>query len=563
MRDIANATTKTKVFIDVEVEHSDGTVKSLEGRCNSLHWGSDIDRKDWWCEMEFVNHPVEHVANNLSLDPLDQNSTMNQDGSAAYKVLLSNWHDVRVKIRKDAGDPWALIFGGQALRVPGAVQMLEGGDKVSFSPVGMSQMYKAIPRLSKWVYEGRDIASLLASILGDSNFKSDRAHVVVENDPLLYVTEYTTGESTTMEVLQAAIKRTGYVLGVKYWASGTAFNDGSGLSTSAEGFFLTLFDPLRVGGTVPSTATTLIQASRTPDATLTGDYVRRIIELDIKDVRTWIEVDYMSAIKGMMQSVIVEDTDAQALYGVPAGDGTRLHRPMRIVEQANSFLDTEGEVTDFAYACLHDTSSPTPDAVIEMPYCWPNPEPHDLIRVVCDDYTIEIGVMSVEHEVSMNNWTGSTTIRGTIDKVIGERAYWIAQDLSEEERNKVRAEWLLGSMSQLGGEEGWGEAEWGAGWGNDEKTTQNLALRSMTHEADDGHFESAVAASWRPCNQWWFDHSEVWVSIGNNARYGVDPYSTTRGSHAMISPVPPGSLIFVKVRHMPINSIDVTGNIGR
>ena len=158
VRDIANATTKTKVFIDVEVDHTDGTTKSLEGRCTKLRWGSDIDRKDWWCDMEFTNHATEHVANNLSLDPLDQNSTMNQNGSAAYKVLFSNWHDVRVKIRKDTGDPWALIFGGQALRVPGAVQVLSGGDKVSFAPVGMSQMYKAIPRLSKWIYEGRDLS---------------------------------------------------------------------------------------------------------------------------------------------------------------------------------------------------------------------------------------------------------------------------------------------------------------------------------------------------------------------------------------------------------------------
>lgn len=562
MRDIANATAKTRVFIDVEVDHTDGTTKSLEGRCYGVRWGSDINRKDWWCDLQFHNKP-EQVSNNLSLDPLDQNSTLNQDGSSAYKKLLSDWHNVRVKIRKDGGDPWALIFSGYAVRVPGAFQHLEGGDNVAFTPVGEAHPYKALPRLSKWVYEGRDAASLLASILGDSEFQSDRAHVVVVDDPGFYVTEYTTGEVTTFEAMQAAIKRTGYILAVRYHPSGTAFNDGSGLSASADGFYLTLYDPLRVGGTVSAAESVLLQSSRTPDATLTGDYVSRVIELDIKDVRTWIEVDYMDSVMGRIRSVIVEDIAAQALYGIPDGAGNRLHRPMRLVEQTNSYLDTEGEVTDYAYACLHDTSAPIPDAVIELPYCWPNPEPHDLIRVVCDDYTIEIGVMSVEHYVGMDNWTGSTTIRGTIDKVIGERAYWINQDMSEEERNRVRAEWMLGSMSQLGGEEGWGEAEWGDGWGNDEKTVQNLALRSMTHEADDGHFVSAVAASWKPCRQWWFDHSEVWISIGNNARYGVDPYSTTRKSHAMISPVPPGETIFVKVRHMPINTIDSTGNIGR
>ena len=564
MRSIANATSKIRTYIDLDVEHTDGTVKDISSRVRSIRWGADVDRKDWWCEMELTNNPDLHVANNLSLNPLDSLSTLNQNGSSVYYPLLSDYHEVRFKLRKDAGDPWALVFQGLAVRVPSAGQELEMADTVSFSPVGMSQLYKDTPRMSQWLYEARDLATLTASILLDSEFQGDRKHIVVEDDPSYHVGEYTTGEVNTWEALQNAIKKTGYILAVKHQASGTPFADGSGGSTSAAGFFPTLYDPLRVGGNLGSADSVLIQDSRALDATLTGDWVKRDVAYDIKDVRTWVQIYYLDRVRGGDKNVIVEDDTAKAQYGVPDGGTGRLHRKMRIVEDKGSCIDTEGEATDFAYGCLHDLSSPTPDVVIDLNYCWPEPEPHDYIRFVGSDFTIDVGVMSIEHILGVDDWIGRTVIRGTINKVIGERAWWIAHEMTDEERNKVMAEWLLGGMEQLGYVEGWGEGDWGdQPWGSGPSLPRNLHLRTFTHQANDGHFVSAVAASWEKCNQWWFDHTDVFVSIGNNARYGDEPYVTTRKTHAMISPVPPGGEVYVKVRYMPINPIGTLGRIGR
>ena len=105
--------------------------------------------------------------------------------------------------------------------------------------------------------------------------------------------------------------------------------------------------------------------------------------------------------------------------------------------------------------------------------------------------------------------------------------------------------------------EGWGVTPWGSGL--QAGVDANLHLRSFPTEADDGHVVSAVGASWKKCDNWAFSHTEIWVSIGSETRFGSEPYLTTTRNYAMISPVPPGKEIYVKIKHIPWQPISTMG----
>ncbi len=533
MRSFTKATNKQAVLLKFEVDHTDGTTRNIADRVRRITVGSDVDRKDWYCRVDLTNHP-----NLNSLDPLDSSSTLNKDGSSVYDPLLERSHDVRAYIRKDAGDSWELAFQGYALGASSHTEV-EMDDTVSFEPYGISSRYKRDQRMSKWVYEGRTIADLTASVLADSEFSGNLAHVVVEDNPNFAIDTYATGEVTTWEALQNAVHPTGYVLACRYKANATAFNDGSALSTSGEGFYPVLYDPLRYG-TGLSAETALVQAARGVDATFTGQFSVRDVEVGIEDVRNFIQLYYYDRTIARTNNIIVSDSTSRDNYGIPSGGTARKYCKMRLVEERGSCIDTEGEAEDYAYACLHDLMDPTPDVRITIPYVYPNAEPHDYIRFVGNDYTIDVGVMSVEWTFDVENQVGQTIISGTVNKVIGERAYWLGQDLTEEERQARYQAWLLGAMEKL-------------------PTPSGLHLRTFVTQGDDGTWVSAVHASWNACRSWQFDHTDVWASIGREGRWGSAPYTQTRKNYAMISPVPTGAQVWVRVKHIPWNPINDQG----
>ena len=98
----------THIKFRVQVWHDDGTVVDLSDRVISGPTRSgNIDTADWDCQMTFDNSK-KWIAGNQSLDPLDELSTLNQDGSGALDPLLSENHEVQVDV--DTGSGWTVFW---------------------------------------------------------------------------------------------------------------------------------------------------------------------------------------------------------------------------------------------------------------------------------------------------------------------------------------------------------------------------------------------------------------------------------------------------------------------
>ena len=582
MRSIAKADDLLWTLWKVEIDHNDGTTVDISDLVYSISITGGIDKDGESISMGIRNHR-DWVEDNLSLDPLDPNSTLNQDGSGNYDPLLGCRHEVRVYIRKDAGDSWALRWQGFATSVPGVVRQVSYDDTISFQPFNITHLYKSDQRLSRWVYEDRTLNSMLPSILLDSGFKGDRGHVVIEDDPAKGIESYTTEEVMCWNAMKDAVESTGYIFAARYQTAGTAFNDGSGLSTTEEGYFLTLYDPIRVAGTTTwsdsaayavgdrvyysgivyhcivansdkqppnstywevgiSDATSLVSSQRPIDKTFTQDFSYRRINYDVSDVRSFVQLVFEDRNNGGARRTVEVESDATRLkFGIPAGDGTKLHIKMRIAELRGSCIDTEAEALDYGYAALHDLSDPSPDCEIRLTYFFPDVECHDWYRFVEDDYTVDVGITGYTLKADVNNPIGSTVLKGTVDKVIGRRDSLLGKDMTEEERQRRSLGFFRGSPEQLAQPTG-------------------LTLRQTTIYDDEGEAVPIIVASWDRCEAWWYDHTEVWVSHGTETLFGSDPYSITTKTHATITGGVKGKRTYVYVVHVPWRPIGPEGH---
>jgi len=452
-------------------------------------------------------------------------------------------------------------------------------DTITFKPYGITHLYKADQRLSKWDYRDRTLNSLLPSILLDSGFKGDRGHVIIQDDPAKAVDTFISEEDSAWDVMSEAVEETGYILASRYAAAGTAFNDGSGLSTSAEGYFLTLYDPIRVAGASTwdvgtayaigqrvyysgvvyhciaantgvqppnstywevgvSSATDLVATQRPIDATFDQEFSARKIDANLDDVRTLIEVTYhdRNTAEGELKSVVVSSESSRLRHGIPAGDGTKLHVKMRLAEQRGTNVDTLGEATDFAYAALHDLQEPSPDGEVTLPYFYTYVKLHEWYRFIEEDYTVDLGITGYSLVATADNPVGKTTLKGTINRVIGRRSSLLAKDMTEETRWTNRLDFLMGAQEEL---------------------PIPTGLTVTAHPINSTMCELAI--SWHQCNAWWFDHTEVWLSRGTETRYGADPVTITTKNHVRIGPYPVNETYYVKVRNMPWKRISQSG----
>jgi len=499
----------------VRVWHDDDAVVDLSDRVAAgPTLDGDIDSADWDCEIVFDNSKA-WIAANLSLDPLDELSTLNLDGSSALDPILSENHEVQVDI--DQGSGWEVFFQGYAGSDVDSVVLSEKRHTVTFRPTGVTMPLREHNRMQKLKYVDRDLAtSLLRSILLDSGFLGKLSHVVVADDPLLQVDEYITRETTTWKVLQDAVAVTGFILASRYHAASTAYNDGSGESTPEDGFYLTLYDPLR--------------SKTVADHTWTDECVRRRVNYSIDDVRTWVQVDFQLSNGARKQTSPTMDEDAREKFGIPAGDGTKLHHKMRLVE--DGLINTLTEANTYQDFALHDLSTPSPDTIIEIDELYTDADIHDLIEFQFEDYTIEVGVTGVSHDLSPDKPRGETTVRGIIGKVIGLRNYWLGQELTEEERARRRQLWLEGGMVQLA-------------------APTILSRRRYTYQDAEGTTHSAISLHWTKPKEWWFGYTGIFLSRRTNDNYGTEPVLTTRHSYATIEGLPPGETVYIKLRNFP------------
>lgn len=540
MRSITNAKQLEPILPKVEIYYDDGTSETItsgDKRLFELSWGTNIDEDDWHCSMQLRNHE-DFVKNNKSLDPLDSLSNLNKDSSDNYDPLLSNNHKVEVSISKDDGSTYDLVFEGLAGHGLDTTKVIERNDTVSFKPYGLSQALKEDQREVVRTYEDRDLAtSLLRSILIDSGFTAGRySHVVVQDDPSKQVPEFVAEKEKTWKLLQNAVQSTGYKLAFRYHASGTAYNDGSGESTPADGFYLTLYDPNR---------NISDPANRTLDATYGDKLTARKIDYSIDDVRTSVKVCYQSSITGASKCITpVTDEDARQSYGIPILDTSqdKKHRPMTLAESDSSLIDTGAEAVSLANYALHDVSSPAPTSSVEIDQkIWPDVEPHDYVKYEADDYDIKVGTVSVEHDWSNEDRYGSTMVKGNVSKVIGTHTFWMAHELTEEEQRARRQKKIRGAIKQL-------------------PDPQLIDVTSYPAQGNDGRTVSALSVRWKRVEAWWYGGSKIWIKDLTDKESWVLRKTVRDGSHTIIKPVEPGHEYEVRIQHIASANISPQGD---
>jgi len=501
----------------VRVWHDDDTAVDISDRViRGPVLRADIDTADWECEMTLDNS-FTWIKQDLSLDPMDQLSTHNLDGSSVYDPLLSENHEVQVDI--DQGSGWEVVFQGHCGAPVRGASSINKRHSIRFAPFGIVMSLKEDDRLTKRVYKDRDLAtSLLTSILGDSGKLGKLAHVVVLDDPSAQVTEYTTKEGSVWDALQAAVAPTGYILASRHHAASVAYNDGSGESTPSEGFYLTLYDPVRDKSVV--------------DYTWTDECEQRTVDYSISDVRTKVRVAFELSNGAQRFTSFAIDDAARAKYGIPAGDGTKTHRLMQLVEGNNSPVRTLAVAEAYRDFALHDLSAPTPNMGVSLDVLWTEPILHSFVEFQFEDYTAQIGITSIEYDLSADKWGGRTTFTGAVDRVIGLRNYWLSRELTEEEKARQRQEWLEGGMTKL-------------------PTPVVQHTRRYVYQTREGNTISAMLVQWERVSAWWYGYTNVYVSFVDDKHFSSEPFTTSRNTFVTLEPLPPGVPVYVKLRHFP------------
>jgi len=509
----------------VRVWHDDGTEVDLSDRViTGPVVAGDIDAADYECSITFDN-AHDYVSQNLSLEPEDQLSTLNQDGSSANDPILTENHEVQVDY--DTGSGWVVLFQGYCGADVDSLAVDSKMHTVLFAPFGVTQPIKERDRLVNIVYKDRDLAtSLLRSILMDSGFLGKLAHVVIADDPYLQVTEYITKTGSTWDALQTAIEITGYILSARHHAAGVAYDDGSGESTPEEGFYLTLVNPLR--------------DKTVPDHTWAEECKRRNVRSGLEDVRTSIEVVFELSNGAQKITTAAKDEAARAKYGTPAGDGTKLHRVMRLVLDNNSPVRTLAGAERLRDYAAHDLGSPSPGVAVDLDVLWAEPQLNELVEFQFLDYTMQIGITGVVIDLSPALVGGRTTYTGVADMVIGLRGRWLSGELTEEERQRQRLEWLEGGMTKL-------------------PTPQVLSFRRWAYQTRTGETRSAMSIRWARCKAYWYGYTAVYLSYEDQLHYPVEPTTTSRSSSVTIDPLPHGVDVYFKLRNFPAISMSPQG----
>lgn len=507
--------------VRIRVYYNDGSYADISDRLiRGPKISKDVDSDDWSTSLTFNNNDNQ-VKDDKSLDPWDENSDYNNN-NGEYEPLLAWYHKVKIWAKSVKSGDWNLRFEGFCgsgkvrtwiqvaykndlrggieeltdpvtdedakkkygiwkgdgkrhhrkmrmvekedswINTPGeavkyatfalndlstmkpelsSVRTNERKGEVSFKPYGRGHVYKDDRRLTKYHYQDRDLASnLLRSILLDSNFSGRMARVVIEDDPNLQIGNYPTREGTTWEALQKPVKKTGYKLTMKYWDSGTSYNDGSGEVISENGFYLTLLDPQRDKTTV--------------DHSYTGEIAKR------------------KSSKGRGQTFSIEKD-------------------------------------------IFDKVSL-----------------HDLVEFDGKDYFTQLGVTSIKFNWSPDTPFGKTEISGVADKIIGDRDYWLRRDITEEERNRRRNNFLKGEIEKL-------------------PKPKNLSWRSHVTQSNDGNTVGNLIITWERPNAWWYDYTEIWISVGKKTRFGKQPRVTSAQGRVEIYPFPPGADVYIKAKNVP------------
>ena len=479
MRSITNGQTVTNTLIKLLVQDHGGTWRDITTRAFDLSLDCKIDSKDWALSVTFNNHPSLP-----SLDPLDLTGLHVINGAP----LLGRYHAVRLEISKDGGISWEIMFEGFA--GPDSVEttdIVTQYDAIRAHFSDKSSVLKEILMIEKLQYKDITLPLLLNRVLADNGFTET---VIVRNDPGKIFTQVEVGEAAVWEILQNLVQPTGFILAYTWHINS---------------FQLVLYDPLRT--------------KTIPDGVIDRDFTERRIRTSEATVRTWIKVPFRS-LSGAPKEIVVADDAARLKYGLPI-NGVRLHRKM--ILPIDNLIDTTGEAEIFGNLVLHDVKEPSPSVSVDLTYFWPEPEIHDLLQLVAPDYTILFGVMNITHKIDVENQIGTTSLTGSIDRVIGN--IW---------REDLRLKKIERNVNYLLGD------------GLEPTKVTGLSLSTMWDQADDGALTPAVMARWDRNAEWDLSHYEIWVRRENEMTFSH--HGDSSEPFYVIKPLGAGEKISVKVR---------------
>jgi len=404
MRTMVNAADKSKITPKVIVIDSSGTYRNISDRIHSISYHDDVESDSCSVTIQIKNHANAYVdvTPNVNLDPLDEDSDLNKV-SGVYNPLLARSHEITIEVTKNDGANWYEVYRGRIGKGTVSVDTdVEGDDMISVKPVDISFPYKELHYYDELIYKDADAVSIMEQMFADHKM----TQTIVEKDaPGFHVEEYKTGQTNLWEAQKTLLEPTGYTYRIRWDAGMSEFKP-------------TVYDPDRT--------------NTTPDWICDGEFNHRKVDLDESSVRTEVVIRYRLRTVGTVQSYHVADEEARLKYGIPDGSGGRLHNTMWYVTKGvgarHSMIDTFSEAKTLGDNMLWDMKEPAPDIEIELPYVHPGIEAHDLISFVGNDYTVLVGVMSVDWSFDTDNWLGTTTITGTVGRVIGQNKRWLARD---------------------------------------------------------------------------------------------------------------------------------------
>ena len=404
MRTLTNSDSVVESLPKLEVKDGNGSWTDITSRLYSVSLNDSLDADSSSVTLQLRNQPDKWVlgSTNENLDPLDVNSIYFING----EPLLGYYHDVKLSISKDDGSTYDVIFQGYA--GPGTVEVstsVKRDDTISFTPCDLSFPYKQYHFYDSLKYSNASATSIMSQIFADHGFNQT---VTVIDEPNRHIDEVTTGQTNVWAAQKSLIEATGYIYRIKW---------------HTDAFKPCIYDPDR--------------EKSVPDKVFSGTFQHRKIDISEADVRTKVVVIYRNRTSGTIEYAQDEDEAARDKYGIPDGNGNKLHKVMWYSAQGTgshfSLIDTPGEASTLAGYILHDLKDPVPDIEIRLPRVNPALEIHDLLSFVGGDYTVNLGVVSLTWNWSTDNKIGETIIQGTVNRVIGEYTLWTSKDASSQE----------------------------------------------------------------------------------------------------------------------------------
>jgi len=407
VRSMVNGDSTTECLPRIKVKDGDGTWIDLTDRLYSVSLDDSLEADSASVSLEFRNNSDKYVsgASNYNLDPLDVSSLYYKNS----EPIFGRYHEVKLEVSKNDGVNYYEVFRGYA--GPETVNVTTSTDRddtITLRPCDLSFPYKEFHFYDSLIYKSADAVSIMTQIFTDHGFNETVEEV---DAPAFHVEEVRTGETNVWAAQKALIGPTGYIYRIK-WNEDV---------TSA--FKPCVYDPDRT--------------KTVPDAAFAGTFQHRRIDISEADVRTKVVVIYRHRDSGTIEYAQAESEAARDKYGIPDGSGNRKHKTMWLAVQGTgtnySLIDTGPEAKDLADYVLYDLKEPVPDIEVRIPRIIPGIEIHDLLSFIGDDYTVTMGVTSVNWDWNTDNKIGTTTVRGTTDRVIGEFGLWLAQDAHSPE----------------------------------------------------------------------------------------------------------------------------------